>query len=405
MNKPLLSLLLLATAAITHAAPLQLQSGDRIIFVGNTFAERLNDAGYFETLLTSRFPEHKLVFRNMAWSGDTVIGVVSEKEVEQNLRPLNFGDQMTHLHEQKPDVIFACYGMMESFDGPDGLPRFEEALMKWLSSQLSMSYRGKGAPRVVLVSPIAHEALGGKMPDPTAHNEQLAAYTAAMKKVADAHAGKGVSFLDLFTPTRQLMAGAGAQKLTINGIHLNDHGNALVAQAMMQGLGLSVSPEKIEVDSGGTLPVRVKVTQTTLPAPTVAGTERPPEDMLQHGQLVVVRGLPVGEYTLSAGGRAVANGSAADWARGVRVTSSPAQAQADKLLAAIEDKNLWFFHRYRPVNGEYIFGRRAKPFGVVNFPAEMEKLDQFVSEKDAQIWELSRPSSAETFELQATPLR
>jgi hypothetical protein len=268
-----------------------------------------------------------------------------------------------------------------------------------------MSYRGKGAPRIVLVSPIAHEALGGKMPDPTAHNEQLAAYTASMKKVAHAHAGKGVSFIDLFTPTRQLMAGAGAQKLTINGIHLNDHGNALVAQAMMQGLGLSAAPEKIHVDADGTLPVRVKITQTALPAPAVAGTARPPEDMLQSGPLVIVRGLPAGDYTLRAGGRSVAEGSAADWARGIRVTAGPGQAQADKLLALVEDKNLWFFHRYHAVNGEYIYGRRAKPFGVVNFPAEMEKVDQLVAQKDEQIWELSRPSSAETFELQATTRR
>jgi hypothetical protein len=226
-----------------------------------------------------------------------------------------------------------------------------------------------------------------------------------MKKVADAHADKGVSFIDLFTPTLQLMQGAGANKLTINGIHLNDHGNALVAQAMMDGLGFKGKPERIEVDAAGALPVQVKITQSTLPAPAVSGTARPPEDMLQAGPLVVVRGLPAGDYTLSAGGRSVAQGTAADWARGVRVMAGPGQAQAGKLLSLVEDKNLWFFHRYRAVNGEYIYGRRAKPFGVVNFPEEMEKLDQLVAKKDEQIWELSRPSSAETFELQATTAR
>lgn len=403
MKKPLASLLLLlATARLLQAAPLELESGDRIVFVGNTFAERLNDHGYFEALLTSRFPEHKLTFRNLAWSGDTVIGVVSDKEVEQNLRPLNFGDQMTHLHEQKPDVIFACYGMMESFDGPAGLAHFEEALTKWIASQLSMSYRGKGAPRLVLVSPIAHEALGGKMPDPTAHNEQIAAYTASMKKVADAHTDKGVHFLDLFTPTRKLMASAGAHKLTINGIHLNGHGNSLVAQAMMEGLGFTSAPARIEVDAAGATPVQVKIAQTTLPAPTARGSERPPEDLLQSGPLVVVRGLAPGSYTLSHSGGPVAEGTAADWARGVRVVGGPADGQAGKLLAMIDDKNQWFFHRYRAVNGEYIYGRRAKPFGVVNFPGEMEKLDQLVAQRDEQIWELSKPSSAETFELQPT---
>lgn len=405
--KPLLFLALLLTSTLqpAGAAPLHLKPADRFVFVGNTFAERLVEFGFFEALLTAHFPEHKLSFRNLGWSADTVAGVISDSEVEQNLRPLNFADQMTQLHEQKPDVIFACYGMVESFDAPAGLPRFEEALTKWIASQRSMNYSGKGAPRIVLVSPIAHEALGGKLPDPTAHNEQLAACTALMKKVGAAHADQGVSFLDLYTPTRRLMAARGTQRLTINGIHLNEHGSLLVAQEMMSGLGYAARSAGVEVDADGNLPVRVTLREKSLPAPAVARGDRPPEDSLQSGPLVVVRGLAPGNYTLSAAGKPVAEGTAADWARGIRVTAGLGHARAAQLLEAVEDKNLWFFHRYHAVNGEYIYGRRAKPFGVVNFPVEMQQLDDLVARKEEQIWELARPSSAETFELQLSPKR
>jgi hypothetical protein len=51
------------------------------------------------------------------------------------------------------------------------------------------------------------------------------------------------------------------------------------------------------------------------------------------------------------------------------------------------------------VNGEYIYGRRAKPFGVENFPSEMKQLDEMVAAREREIWELSKPASSHTFHL------
>jgi hypothetical protein len=55
------------------------------------------------------------------------------------------------------------------------------------------------------------------------------------------------------------------------------------------------------------------------------------------------------------------------------------------------------------VNGEYVYGRRAEPFGVVNFPGEMQQLDEIVGQREQKISEAAQPSSTETFELTATP--
>ncbi len=38
------------------------------------------------------------------------------------------------------------------------------------------------------------------------------------------------------------------------------------------------------------------------------------------------------------------------------------------------------------MNAEYVVGRRVEPFGSVNFPPEMEQLDEMVSELDQRIW-------------------
>ncbi|MEK6234247.1 MAG: hypothetical protein N2C14_06020, partial [Planctomycetales bacterium] len=52
----------------------ELQDGDRVVWLGNTFVERAQASGYLETSLTRRFPKRNIVFRNLGWSGDTPLG-------------------------------------------------------------------------------------------------------------------------------------------------------------------------------------------------------------------------------------------------------------------------------------------------------------------------------------------
>lgn len=60
-------------------------------------------------------------------------------------------------------------------------------------------------------------------------------------------------------------------------------------------------------------------------------------------------------------------------------------APKPELKAAVEEKEKQFFHRYRPLNGYYITGGRKEPYGVVNFPGELKKLDGMVANRDARI--------------------
>ena len=59
-----------------------LRPGDHVCLVGNTLAERMQDFGWLETRLVSRFPEHDLVFRNLGYSAD---------ELTVRLRSMDFG--------------------------------------------------------------------------------------------------------------------------------------------------------------------------------------------------------------------------------------------------------------------------------------------------------------------------
>src|SRR5690606_28856189 len=83
--------LLLAASAAADSSPVAFQQDDRVIFRGNTFAERMRQFSYFETLLLERFPEKGLTFRNLGWSAD---------EVDLRPRPLDFGDIHFHLEDK-----------------------------------------------------------------------------------------------------------------------------------------------------------------------------------------------------------------------------------------------------------------------------------------------------------------
>src|SRR5262249_13773503 len=139
---------------------------------------------------------------------------------------------------------------------------------------------GKGPPKLVLVTPIAHEAVGGEFADPAAHNAVLKEDAAAVLKVAAANDVAGV---DLFTPTQELLP-ASPVRMTSNGVHLAPYGEWAVANLFFQGLRLE----------------------------------------------------PV-------------------WFA----------KNSEALRHVVNEKNNQFFLRWRAVNGEYIYGRRKEPFGVV----------------------------------------
>ena len=207
-------------------APLEINEGDSIVFIGNTLAERLSLFGYFETALHSKYPAHRLRVRNMGWSAD---------EVALRPRPKDFGDIHRWLGAQKADLIFAFYGLNESFKGEVGVKSFQRDLEALIEDLRSHQYNGESAPRIVLFSPIAFENLGGDHSDGAAQNENLALYMRAMSVTTE---GLGVRFVDLFSPTRSLMNATAVTRLTINGLHLSAHGDWAVSQIMAYALGV-----------------------------------------------------------------------------------------------------------------------------------------------------------------------
>jgi azurin len=206
---------------------LVLQQDDHIALLGGTLPERFQHSGHLETYLVARHPKLNLVVRNLAVSGD---------EITFRHRSENFGSPDEWLTRVGADVIFAFWGFNESFKGPEGLEKFKADLDKWIKDTKQQNYSGKGAPRIVLFSPIANERhQDPNFADPRKNNENIQIYTGAMAEVA---AKNEVPFVNLFEPSQKLYSEAAAKKesLTINGLHLSPRGDELIAGVIFQQL-------------------------------------------------------------------------------------------------------------------------------------------------------------------------
>ncbi len=215
------------------AMALKLKPEDRIAIIGNALADRMQFDGWLESLIHAKFAKEQLVFRNLAAAGD---------EVVLRSRSENFGTPDEWLTKVRADVIFAFFGYNESFKGDAGLPQFKADLDKYIKETSAKNFSGKGAPRIVLFSPIAAERhRDANYPDPAPINENLKKYAAVMAEVA---AENGIEFVDLFAPSQELYAEAAKQgnSLTVNGVYLTESGYRELAPLIFQGIFREAAP-------------------------------------------------------------------------------------------------------------------------------------------------------------------
>ena len=234
-----------------EAGRLDIQEGDHICIIGGGVADSMQHTGWLETLLQSRFPQQRLVIRNLAYDGDEI-------ELSKRLRSADFGtpdqwlsgsapipkpddikdksavrENRFELTGTKADVIFAFFGSNEAHAGPAGLDAFKKHLEAFIKHTLEQKYNGVEAPKLVMFSPIAHEDLGRPhWTDGKSHNTNLALYTDAMEEVCQAN---GVQCVDLFTPTQESYAKI-AEPLTTDGIHPNERGDREISRIIDESL-------------------------------------------------------------------------------------------------------------------------------------------------------------------------
>jgi lysophospholipase L1-like esterase len=370
-------------ASEAPAGLIDLRDGDRVVLVGGAFIEREPSYGYLETALTAAHPDQTITFRNLGWSGDTVTGIARARfgPPEEGFQHLK-----EHVRALKPTLLVIAYGANESFEGEPGLPEFRRGYERLLDTL------GESKARIILLSPTRHENLGPPLPDPRAHNADLARYRDAIRDIA---AKRGYGFLDLF----EMGVGDGTSAeppvpQTDDGVTLNPHGYWLLASRLCQAdwivrLGgpdddtLSVGTRVSDFERNGDR-LRFRTHDARLPHPAP-----PPGSPAVADRVLTVRGLSPGSYLLTVDGTEAARATAEGWAKGVALQNGPERDQAEALRRAIIRKNLLYFHRWRPQNETYLFGFRKHEQG--QNAREVPRFDPLVAEQEAEIARLKQP--------------
>jgi lysophospholipase L1-like esterase len=400
--KPLLAVCLVACAAAsTRAAdPFPLAEGDRVVLIGSTLIEREQRYGYWEMALTVRHPG--VTFRNLGWSGDTVFG---EARASFDPPAVGYKRLVEHTLALKPTVLFVGYGTNEAFEGEAGLPKFVKGLEKLLDDL------APAKARVVLLSPLRLEDLGRPLPDPAPQNRNVRLYGDAIGKVARK---RGHRFVDLYDLLGDGPKATPRGAYTDDGMHLTAYGYWRSAASLEQGLGLEAPRWRVEIEAGGktsavkgtkianvkTSPLRFEATDKA-PPPPPPPRDSPKGSALPGAERVLrVSGLPEGRYVLKIDGKPAALAGAAEWALGVPLKHGPEFDQAERLRAAVVEKNHEYFYRWRPQNETYLFGFRKYEQG--QNAREIPLFDPLVEKAEKQIAKARTPV---THRYELAPLR
>ncbi len=201
--------------------PVEFLQGERIGFLGNSLAERMNLFGHFETLLHTRFPDKELVIRNFGRPAEEVgIQQRSSDYTALDDPQLAFG----------ADTYFCFFGFNESYAGAEGVDDFKNRYGSYLDMIAKRYPRDdtNAPPRFILVSPIAFEPTGDRLlPDGATENANLKLYSNAVAEVA---AARKLAFVDVFAASEIILTDKPGLQYTINGCHLNDAGDREVAR-------------------------------------------------------------------------------------------------------------------------------------------------------------------------------
>ena len=370
-----------------------IQGGDHIAIVGNTFADQLRNHGYLETLLLNEFTDDPISMRNLGWGGDTL----SARD-----RPTNFPTEESTLNDHETDVIIACFGMGESFAGDAGITDFKKDLRAFIESHQGKQYNGHADVRLILVSPVAYENLGGLTPNWKSRNHDLETYTQVMREVAEI---AKLPLVDLFTPTSALFEDPDGSQFTVNGIHLNGFGYWAVSNLIFEQLmgmnakeinswQLHIDAKTGAVNSNGVelygfsiqgQNLSISVAEKSGPSLPPPPQKNIPEALSKFRDRLTIENLLPGEYALKIDGQPIATATHEEWAQGVPVDTSPAHSEVEDFRTGVIDKNTDFTYSWKALNQVHIVGeRRSSPSGRA-LPAEVEQFKQMSKEKDTTL--------------------
>lgn len=381
-----------------QAKPL-IKSGDRVVFIGGTFIERMQNYGHVEAEISSRVSG--VTYRNLGWSGDNVWG---ESRAVFGTVAQGFERLQRDLTLAQPSVIIVCYGANEAHEGPSGLDRFVAGYQTLLQA-----LKLHETP-IVIIAPRYSENLGPPLPDPQSYNANLKLYIDAIVALASSTNLPVIHLSEREPPEdagiqsemkpkswRVLPAHSG---LTSNGLHFTSHGYQVLARRIADGLRLPKSilnvtekdGKNVKVSEYKSTPESVSFVMTmdrigSLELLSGQGQEQ----TLANKLSMKFSSLRSGKYSIYIDGTNVFRTTANQLKSGISLSSSFQQSDVKEAYELTAEKNMMFFHRHRPQNETYLFLFRKHEQG--NNAVEVPRFDPIVDELEKKIQKIQNSSS------------
>jgi len=387
-----------AVAAVAGApAPAR----NRIVFVGGTTIHDMGKYGYFESAITSHWPQRDIIFRNVGWPGDDVFGTArSEFEAAQHSSlwkatgpkaDFGFSELVKHVQETGPTTLFVGYGAETAF-----LEK-EEQWSDWQAGyRRLLDEFAKTNAQMILLTPVRQEKHGAALLDVTENNKRL---ERTSKFILDIAKERGCCAVDNFRRTfGERRDGSDVNSDYSDGIHLNESGHQNLVGFMAEDLGLPLSgyslyyaegkdgdPSRMTISGGvatGQITTkrgfRLDAKLDRLPSIRTGGSVKSPWPAEANAEppsfAVRIDGnAEVGQF--GSGSFAINNG--------------PDQAHAEELRKKINEKNQLNRYKLRPINKTYIFLHRRHEMGHLAY--ELEDFDRLVAGHERAIAHLRQP--------------
>lgn len=376
-----------------------IRSGDRVVFLGGTFIERMQNYGHVEAEISSRVSG--VTFRNLGWSGDNVWG---ESRAVFGTVAQGFDRLQRDMTLAQPSVIIVSYGANEAHQGSAGLSRFVvgyQTLLKALKPHEAT---------IVLVIPHYYENLGPPLPDPRTYNAKLKLYIAAIVSLArtqnlavvhlseaETRGETGVKREAKPKSWRVLPEHSG---LTSNGVHFTSSGYQVVAQRIADELGLPKTEFGVSEMEGTNIGL-TNFTATSesiqfVMTPTrLAGLSMSALTDFDAASANTVRlrfsNLKAGKYDIYVDDTKVMRTNANQIKNGVVLPASFQHAAVNRAYDLTAEKNMMFFHRHRPQNETYLFLFRKHEQG--NNAVEVPLFDPIVDGLEKRIQAIQNSTS------------
>ncbi len=253
----------------------------------------------------------------------------SADTITSRMRSQDFPDHGHTLIDHKPDVILAMFGFNESFAGPEGLAQFKTDLTTFLKDLKELKY------------PVQSYQRGTYQP-------QVQDKTGEVMKSPQVVLISPIANQDL--PKRGIMAG------TQNNKYIELYSKAMEEVAK----------------------------EVAVPFVDLFNTSQ--EYMANANVELTINGSHLNESGYSVLAPYLVESIFGSDPK----TDKQANDSLFPLQEAVAEKNKQFYYDYRAINGFYIYGGRKAPFGVVNFPAEFEKLRKMIAVRDQRIWDIAQ---------------